>query len=176
LGLLPGADHLLSAICSARILAYVTWPIYRCARNPFGRFSGTAAFLMTLLAACAVLLPLLWLPAMVQDEFVRAYKLAANYLTQDPHALPPVHRNIPWAEPRLQEALDRYSVDPTALEQQIAGRMQRWASHLPGVFAIVGSNLGRLSLTVFTLFFFIATATCWFDRASRSRGVLPANG
>src|ERR1700687_4708554 len=144
----------LSPICWALILAYVTWPIYRRGRSLLGRFSGTAALLMTLLVSCAVVLPVLWLLVLLQDEFLRAYKLIANYVAQGPHTLPASLRDIPWIGQRLQEGLDRYAVDPTTLEKQIVGWLQRWASYLPGVLGTIGSNLGRLAITVFTLFFF----------------------
>ena len=40
------------------------------------------------------------------------------------------------------------------METQIVGLLQRWASNLPGVLGTIGSNLGRLALTAFTLFFY----------------------
>jgi predicted PurR-regulated permease PerM len=144
----------LSPICWALILAYVTWPLYRRGRDRLGRFVGTAAFLMTLLVSCAVVLPVLWLLVLLQDELLRAYSLIANYVAQRPHALPAALREIPWIGQRLQEALDRYAVDPTALEEQIVAWLQRGAGYLPGVLGTIGRNLGRLALTVFTLFFF----------------------
>ena len=103
----------LSPICWALILAYVTWPVYRRGRDRFGRFTGAAAFVMTLLVSCAVVVPVLWLLVLLQDEFLRAYKLIANYVAQGPHALPAALRDIPWIGQRLQEGLDRYAVDPT---------------------------------------------------------------
>src|SRR5579864_4582452 len=69
----------LAPILWAAILAYVTWPIYRRARIPFGRLAGTAAFLMTLLVSCAVVLPVIWLLVLLQDEFVHAYRLLAAF-------------------------------------------------------------------------------------------------
>lgn len=144
----------LSPICWALILAYVTWPIYRRGRGLLGRFGGTAAPLMTVLVSCAVVLPVLWLLVVLQDEVLRAYKFTANYLAQGPHALPDVLRDIPWVGRRLQEGLDRFAVDPAAMEEQIIGWLKGWASHIPGVLGTIGSNLGRLAITVFTLFFF----------------------
>jgi len=144
----------LSPICWALILAYVTWPLYRRGRDRLGRFKGTAALLMTLLVSCAVVLPILWLLVLLQDEFLHAYKLMGNYVAQGPHALPAALRDIPWMGERLQEGLDRYAVDPTVLEKQIVAWLQRGAGYLPGVLGTIGSNLGRLALTVFTLFFF----------------------
>src|ERR1019366_45968 len=86
----------LAPIIWAAILAYVTWPVYRRARTPLGRLNGTAAFLMTLLVSCAVVLPFIWLLVLLQDEFVRAYRLFTDFLSQGPHTLPPALRNIPW--------------------------------------------------------------------------------
>ncbi len=144
----------LAPIIWAAILAYVTWPVYRRARTPLGRLNGTAAFLMTLLVSCAVVLPFIWLLVLLQDEFVRAYRLFTDFLSQGPHTLPPALRNIPWLGARLQEGLDRYATDPTALGREFVGWLQGWASHLPDVLGSIGRNLGKLSLAVLTLFFF----------------------
>lgn len=144
----------LAPILWAAILAYVTWPIYRRARIPFGRFNSTAAFLMTLLVSCAVVLPVIWLLVLLQDEFVHAYRLLAAFVSQGPHALPPSLRDIPWLGARLQEGLDRYATDPTALGREFVGWLQGWASGLTDMLGSIGRNLGKLSLSVLTLFFF----------------------
>lgn len=50
----------LAPIAWAAIVAYASWPVYRRARTPLGKLNTTAASLMTLLVACAVVLPVLW--------------------------------------------------------------------------------------------------------------------
>jgi predicted PurR-regulated permease PerM len=144
----------LAPIIWAAILAYVTWPVYRRTRSPLGRFNNTAAFLMTLLVSCAVVVPVIWLLILVQDELVHAYRLFTNFLSQGPHALPPGLRDIPWLGTQLQEGLDRYATDPTALAREFVGWLQGWASNLTDVLGSIGRNLGKLSLAVLTLFFF----------------------
>src|SRR5579863_1165459 len=143
----------LAPIIWAAILAYVTWPVYRWARIRLGRLNGTAAFLMTLLMSCAVILPFIWLLVLLENEFVRAYRLFADFLSQGPHALPSALRNIPWLGAVLQDGFDRYATDPTALGREFIGWLQGWASHLPDVLGSIGRNIGKVSLAVLTLFF-----------------------
>ena len=122
--------------------------------DPLGRHDGTAAFLMTLLVSCAVVVPLIWLLVLLQDEFIRAYRLSADFLIQGPHILPAALRNVPWLGARLQEGLDRYATDPNALGREFVGWLQGWTSHLPDVLGSIGRNLGKVSLAVLTLLFF----------------------
>ncbi len=144
----------LSPMLWALILAYVTWPLYGRGRDRMGPFKGTAALLMTLLVSCADVLPIVWLLVLLQDEILHAYELIANYVAQGPHANPPALRDIPRIGRRLQEGLDRYAVDPSALERQIVTWLRDGAGYLPGLLGTIGSNLGRFALTVFTLFVF----------------------
>ncbi len=157
----------LSPQCWALVLSYVTWPVYVRIRRLLGRFTATAALLMTVLVACAVVVPVLWLVVLSQEEFLRVYQVVSHYATQGPHTLPAAVRDVPWVGSRLQEAIDRYAVDPTALEHQIVGWLQRMASHLPGVLGFVGGNLGRLGLTVFTLFFLYRDGEKLVEQATR---------
>ena len=160
----------LSPICWAVILAYVTWPLYRRARIPLGRFNSTAAFLMTLLVSCAVVLPFLWLLVLLQEEFLRAYRLVTADLAQGHYSLPPLLRGLPWAGQRLQEAMDQYALDPGVLEKQIVVWVQQAASGLPSVLAMVGANLGKLALTVLTLFFLYRDGELLVQQGQRITG------
>lgn len=138
----------------AAVLAYVTWPLYRRVRTPLGSFHTTAACLMTLLVSCVVVVPVLWLLVLVQDEFFNAFRLFNAFLAQGPHMLPAAIRNIPWLGERMQAGLDRYAADPASLSRELMQWTQAWASRLTGVLGDVGRNLGKLLLSVLTLFFF----------------------
>src|SRR5664279_360793 len=64
----------LSTIAWAAILAYSSWPLYRRFRSLFGKWTATAAFAMTSVLTCVVVLPLLWMLALVGQELMAAYR------------------------------------------------------------------------------------------------------
>lgn len=144
----------LSSMLWAAILAYVTWPIYSRLPAPLRRIPTVAASLMTLLVAALAVLPLLWLLALIQHELLDAYRQFTAYLGQGPHTLPaPVH-DIPWLGAWVQQALDRYASDPAALGREIAEALRGWKGELGALLGGVGRTIGKLLITILTLFFF----------------------
>lgn len=139
----------------AAILAYTSWPLYEWLRRLLRGWSALAAGLMTVILACAVILPVLWILALVQTELAHAYQLLAGFLTHGgTHSLPGFVREIPWLGARAQEMLDRYSAHPAELAQELSAWVLRWWSDVGGILGSVGRNIVRLSLTLLTLFFF----------------------
>jgi len=144
----------LASIVWAAILAYASWPLYRRLRAPLRTFNTTSAFVMTLLMTCAVLVPMIWLLVLLQDELVSAYGALAAFLTQGPHSLPPVIRNIPGVGTLLQENIDHYAQDPNALGREVMEGLKQSVAQLTGLLGGIGRNLLKLLLTMLTLFFF----------------------
>jgi predicted PurR-regulated permease PerM len=144
---------LLPTIAWAAILAYVSWPLYRWVRRPFGRNQNAAAFLMTAILTCAVILPMLWLVALVSSEFIAAHRTIASYLAGAPAVLPEFIRGIPWLADQLQQELGRLAGEPNALDAQIADWVQSWASELAGLAGGIGRSIGKLLLVMFAIFF-----------------------
>ncbi len=144
---------LLAPIVWAAILAYVSWPLYRRLRIPLRRSSTFAALLMTVLVTCAVVVPVLWLLFLMQGELVDAYGSITGYLTRGPKALPDPIRDIPWLSGILQEVLDRYTRDPTALSREMMAWLKGWSAQLTGILGDIGRNLAKLLFTMLTLFF-----------------------
>ncbi len=143
----------LSVIAWAAILAYVSWPLYRWVRRPFGRNQSAAAFLMTAILTCIVILPMLWLAALVSAELIAAHRTFASHLADAPVVLPEFVRSIPWLGDQLQQELGRLAGEPNALDAQIADWIQSWASELAGLAGGVGRSIGKLFLVMFTIFF-----------------------
>jgi predicted PurR-regulated permease PerM len=144
----------LSSVVWAAILAYVTWSPYRRLRIPFRQYRGAAAFLTTLLVAAVAVAPLFWLLILIQRELVDAYRSLNAYLAQGPHSLPSVVHQIPWLGAWLQDTLNRYSSDPTAFGRDLIDELKGWRGQLGPVVGGVGRNLGKLLVTLLTLFFF----------------------
>jgi predicted PurR-regulated permease PerM len=144
----------LSLITWAAILAYVSWPLYRVVRRPFGRFQNTAAFCMTLLLTCAVILPAFWLTVLVSNELIAAYRSLSAYLAETPAILPKFVQSIPWIGEQAQRWLDLLSGEPAVLGKQMASWLQSWSSELTGLLGGVGRGIGKLLLVMFTVFCF----------------------
>ena len=144
----------LSPILWAAILAYATWPLYCRLRVPLHRFPATTASLMTLLVTAAAIVPLFWLLVLVQRELVDAYRDFTVHLSQEPHELPAAIRDLPWLGGWLQQSLDRYASDPSALGREFTWWLQRWGGQLASLLGNVGRNIAKLLVAVLTLFFF----------------------
>lgn len=109
---------------------------------------------MTLAVASVAVVPLLWLLVLVRRELGETYQDFTAYLVQGHHTLPTVIRDLPVLGTWLQESLDRYASDPAALGREITLGLQRWGSQLASVLGDLGRNLGKLLISLFTLFFF----------------------
>jgi len=142
-----------SVITWSAILAYVSWPLYRVLRRPFGRFQGAAAFCMTLVLTCAVILPALWLFVLIAGELVSAYRSLEVLLAEKTLILPEVIRRIPWFGEQLQLQLDHFSAEPAGFGEQIATWAHSWTSQIKALASGVGRSVGHLFLVMFTLFF-----------------------
>ncbi|HWG68223.1 MAG TPA: AI-2E family transporter [Steroidobacteraceae bacterium] len=142
-----------SVITWSAILAYVSWPLYRVLRRPFGRFQGAAAFCMTLMLTCAVILPALWLFVLIAGELVSAYRSLEVLLAEKTLILPEVIRRIPWFGEQLQLQLDHFSAEPAGFGEQIATWAHSWTSQIKALASGVGRSVGHLFLVMFTLFF-----------------------
>lgn len=143
----------LASIVWAAILAYASWPLYCWLRAPLRAFKTTGALIMTLLMTCAVVVPMVWLLARLQDELVNAYGALATFLAHGPHELPAVIRDIPGVGGLLQENIDRYTQDPTALARETMAGLKQSVATLTGLLGSIGRNLLKLLLTILTLFF-----------------------
>jgi predicted PurR-regulated permease PerM len=144
----------VTPIVWAAILAYASWPLYRRLRRWMHRQHTLPALLMTLLLGCAVIVPVLWIMVLVQRELIVAYQTLSKYLAEGPHTLPAFLANIPWLGEQLQEWLDRYQSDPAGLKDDLSAYTMSWAKNIGGILSSVGRNVGRMSLTLITLFFF----------------------
>jgi predicted PurR-regulated permease PerM len=157
----------LTPILWAGILAYTTWPLYFRVRAIFRGHESAAALALTLLVVIVAIVPLLWMLVLVQRELADAFSAFSSYLRQGPHQLPPVVRDLPILGPLLQEALDRYSDDPAALPREIAIILQRWSGEILALLGGVGRSVGKLLITIITLFFFYRDGPRLAEQAKR---------
>jgi predicted PurR-regulated permease PerM len=144
----------IAPIVWAAILAYASWPLYRRLRRLLHGYRTIAALLMTLILACVVVVPVLWILVLVQGELILAYQALTRYLAQGPQVVPNFLARIPWLGQKIQDTMQRYATDPSELTQEISAWLLSWASQLGHILGGVGRNIVKLSLTLLTLFFF----------------------
>lgn len=137
----------------ALILAYVTWPAYSRLRRALRGAATTSALLMTVLLTAAFVLPLLWLIALLQGEFVLAYQAVSVYLNEGSHQLPHALKDIPWLGERLQQIIDQIAGDPTMLRTEALRLAQTWFGELANLVGGVGRNAAKMGLAVLTVLF-----------------------
>ena len=137
----------------AAILAYVTWPAYARLRKFMRGHAMSSALVMTLLLTTAFVLPLLWLIALLQGEFVLAYQAASTYMTEGTRRLPDFVQQLPWIGERLQTLLDQFASDPAALRAQLASWAQQWLGELGELVGGVAQNAVKLGFAVLTALF-----------------------
>ena len=142
-----------SVITWSVILAYVSWPVYRAFRRPFGRFQGAAAICMTIVLTCAVILPALWLFVLIAGELVSAYRSLETLLAEKTLVLPEIIHRIPWLGEQLQGQFDRFSAEPSGFGTQVATWAQTWTSQITALAGSVGRSVGKLFLVMLAVFF-----------------------
>jgi len=166
LGYLVLSWFIVPAIWAA-ILAYVSWPAYQRVRKVLRGHAMGSALVMTVLLTTAFVLPLLWLIFLLQREFVLAYQAAAAYMAAGPHRLPDLILNLPWIGERLQDSLDQFSADPTALRAQLAIWAQQWQGQLGDLVGGVGRNAVRLGFALLTVLFVYRDGESLLDQVQR---------
>src|ERR1035437_8509699 len=150
----------------AAILAYVTWPAYAWLRKLLRGHAMSSALLMTLLLTAAFVLPLLWLVALLQSEFVLAYQAASAYMAEGTHRLPDFVLPLPWVGERLQFPLDPFTTAPAALRAQLASWAQQWLGELGNLVGGVAQNAVKLGFAVLTVLFIYRDGESLLDRKS----------
>jgi predicted PurR-regulated permease PerM len=143
----------LSPIAWAAILVYSSWPLYQRIRPLFGKLRATAAFAMTALLTCAVVVPVLWMLVLFGQELMVAYRAVTELSAQGPYTLPGFIRRVPWVGEQLQQQVNSYSAEPAVLMRQVGAWIQAWASELTALAGGIGRNVGKLLVTMVTVFF-----------------------
>ncbi len=143
----------LAPVAWAVILAYVSWPVYRRLRTLLGTYLNTGAFLMTVLLAGVVALPLLWVIAMLRVEIPLAYLAVIDMLSHGKDGLPQYIVGIPWVGPEIERLQALMIEDPAALRAQLLQWVKPWADETLSVLGDIGRTGFKFSFAVLTAFF-----------------------
>lgn len=157
----------LVAFMWAAVLAYVSWPGYRLVHRLCRQRATLAAALMTLLIALGLIGPVTWLAILLQDQLTDAYHAVLSFGTVGGITLPPFVRKIPWLGEAIQRAFERYTADPLLLRQSLVEWAQQSRTNLLSLIGNVGRNLGKLLVTLVTVFFLYRHGNGLVQQASR---------
>lgn len=136
----------------AVILAYVTWPMHEWLVRIFGGRRTPAALLMTLLLTAVIVLPVLWLIALMQTEALGAYRSFTAMLARTT-GLPDFIMNLPVIGSWLRDLVARLAADPKALDAALNDFMARSSGEVTAFLGGVGRNIVKLIIAMFSLFF-----------------------
>lgn len=142
----------LVPIMWAAILAYVTWPAFLRLRSACGSWPRLAATLMTLLVALLLIAPAILLLFVIHDEIL-AMVDAVSQLRGTNFELPEALRAIPGLGAWVQQALDRYVLDPEATRHALDDWFGALNTDRTGAAIAVLRNLAKLLLALLTLFY-----------------------
>jgi predicted PurR-regulated permease PerM len=156
-----------TSIAWAVILAYISWPAHRRVRSLCRNHQTPAALVMTLLVALVLIVPMIWMAALLQDEIAAAYQAILSNRAGESHAQPAVLRTVPWFGELLQQAYDRYAADPLLMRESLIVWAQQFRVELLGFAGDVGRNIAKLFLTIATLFFLYRDGESLVQQAAR---------
>jgi predicted PurR-regulated permease PerM len=134
------------------VLCYVTWPVYRIVRRPFGRFRSLAALAMVLLVSAVLVLPSLWLIKAITDESRIAFQ-SLSTAAANGRPLPQSLRSIPWLGDELQRQVARWQAEPATIGRELGNWMRRSTLQITSVLGRVGRGASELFVTLLTAFF-----------------------
>jgi len=145
----------LSSIAWAAVLAYTAWPLHRRLRSRLGGRATASAALVTAALGLSVVVPLIWLLAMLRAEAMHAYASVTQLLLVGPPELPPWLRAVPWLGDTLQRALEDLARSPRSVTDRLGGIVQRQSGVLLGLLGDAGRNAVKLGLALVTALFLL---------------------
>ena len=149
----------------AGILAYVTWPLHEKFVRALGGKRTLAALLMTLLLSAAIILPVVWFAVLIQTQAVPILRSIGPLLATV--ELPAVLRDLPLIGPRLQEILEHYVRDPSAVDEAVRAFFDRSSGELTTLLGGLGRNLAKLIIAMVSLFFMYRDGERFADQVRR---------
>lgn len=137
----------------AAILAYASWPLYsrvlRLSRNRV----NTSAFIMTIVMAAAVVLPILWLFIALKGELTSAVALITGKLASGGVSLPKFVTDLPLVGAEMAVWFEKVVADPAQLKSEAHALLAHADEAAISVLGGIGRNLAKMGFALLILFF-----------------------
>jgi len=143
----------LASIAWAAVLAYTAWPLHRRLRSLLKGRANASAALVTAALGLSVVVPLIWLLAMLRAEAMQAYAAVTQVFSEGPYQLPSWLRAVPWLGDALQRTLEDLARGPRGITERLGGVVQRQSGLLLGLLGDAGRNALKLGLALVTALF-----------------------
>jgi len=137
----------------AGILSFVTWPGNLAVTRWCGGRRTPAALIMTLALTAAVIGPVAWLGLLLQSELATAFSDLLTALARGV-SIPERWQHLPLIGGWLADLNQHYGSNPAALRQGLQQLFNSSYGEVGAVLGRVGSNLGKMFVTVLSLFFY----------------------
>lgn len=157
----------------AAIVAYVSWPLYRRARDWTGRPALTASVFTAVQALCIVL-PLVWVMVRLANEGTHAIAVVRTWLDSGA-PLPDWLARQEWILPHVEELRSHPIPGPTDVAEMITRYGGQVSGRLLDLAGGLARNLFSLSITLVTLYvFYVQGERVTHHARSLARVVFPS--
>lgn len=146
-------DRFLVPVSWAVILVYVTWPISLRVKRMLGGQEVLGALVMTLALASIIVLPLVWITALLQTEIVEFYRNLPEWLEKKP-SVPAFVTRIPFVGQELVNLFDQFDDLRALLRERVIPWARRFSGNVLGMIEDMGYIAAKIGLTLLTVFFF----------------------
>jgi predicted PurR-regulated permease PerM len=136
------------------ILAFVSWPLQQRMLALWRGRTTLAALSTTLLVTLLLIVPIVWLVVVLRIEAINAYERVESFLASKP-MLSPALSDLPGLGPWLQDALQKLSADPGALQKTLVQLFEQSSLEASRVIGGVGRNAAKLFFAILSMFFLL---------------------
>ncbi|WP_303900887.1 AI-2E family transporter [Thiohalomonas denitrificans] len=136
----------------AFILAYVTWPLNCRLRRMVSR-PGLASFLMTLLLAVVIIVPVLLVIASLQEEARDIFQWIQDTLSGGAGKLPAWLLSLPLVGRPIADLADQVAQNPKVVDEWLAAQAPNIAGGAAEAAGAVGRNAMKFGMALLAVFF-----------------------
>lgn len=137
----------------AMIIAYASWPMYKKLLVMLNGKENIAAFVLTIIMAAMVILPLLWLLVTLKDEFAYATNAIQKVLVSGGFAVPQFITQIPIFGHEISGWISQIIAKPDMLKSEIQSLLVVANRASFEILGGIGRNIAKMGLALLTLFF-----------------------
>jgi predicted PurR-regulated permease PerM len=143
----------LSPLAWALVLGQAAWPLHQRVLARLGGRRVLASLLSTGLVALALVLPLLWALALLQDDLLQVYRRGQDLLAGDTDGLFDLLGRLPAVGPALHDWLTAHGSHSGSVGAWLGDWLRQGSLQLLALLGGVGRNALKFAFTLLFLFF-----------------------